>query len=278
MKDCERYEQMISALLDGELSREEEAELRRHIASCPDCAAMYEAFAAVGTAIRGQEVPDTLHEGIMSKVRAAEKASRTQSKIVRLRPILAAAACLVVLVGTVLALKNTVGMGSAAPQAPKAKDAPFAGTYSSGAEAASTNGAPAEGAPEIWLPESKAAEAESAGTPAEAPKSMEPLPDQITADTAVTGEAPVNAQVNAKAEERSFTLRLTALTDDGFEGAVTDGSDSGASSNLPLVTVLWEGDGAALEPGMLVIVTVSTAEQEESGVFRAIRVEPAEEP
>ena len=180
--------------------------------------------------------------------------------------------------GTVLALKNTVGMGSAASQAPKAKDAPFAGTYSSGAEAASTNAAPAAGAPEIWLPESKAAEAETAETPAEAPKSMEPLTDQITADTAVTGEAPVNAQVNAKAEERSFTLRLTALTDDGFEGAVTDGSDSGESSNLPLVTVLWKGDGAALKPGMLVIVTVSTAEQEESGVFRAIRVEPAEEP
>ena len=77
MSDCERYEAMISALLDGELSPEEEAEVRAHMASCPDCAAMYAAFAAVGTAVREQDVPDTLHKGIMDTVRAAETARRT---------------------------------------------------------------------------------------------------------------------------------------------------------------------------------------------------------
>ena len=125
MSDCERYEAMISALLDGELSPEEEAEVRAHMASCPDCAAMYAAFAAVGTAVREQDVPDTLHKGIMDTVRAAETARRTQSRIIRLRAILTAAACLIVVVGTVFALHSTVGprrkdAGAAPAEAPMA--------------------------------------------------------------------------------------------------------------------------------------------------------------
>ncbi len=123
MKDCERFEALISVMLDGELSPGEEAEVRAHMESCPECAAMYRAFAAVGAAVAGQEVPDTLHEGIMEKVRAAERASRTHSRIVRMRTILTAAACLVVLVGTVFALRNGFRMGSAAPKA--AADAPM---------------------------------------------------------------------------------------------------------------------------------------------------------
>ena len=94
MNECERYETMLSAYLDGELPEAEEAELKAHLANCPDCAAMYEAFSAVGEAVRTQDVPDTLHSRIMETVRAAEKASRTQRAIIRLRPIFAAAAFL----------------------------------------------------------------------------------------------------------------------------------------------------------------------------------------
>ena len=41
MKDCERFEALISEMLDGELSPGEEAEVRAHMESCPECAAMY---------------------------------------------------------------------------------------------------------------------------------------------------------------------------------------------------------------------------------------------
>ena len=122
MSDCERYEALISELLDGELSAEEETEVREHMAHCAACAAMYEAFSAAGEALRADasNVPATLHSGIMAKVAMAEKAQKTQNKIIRLRPMLTAAACLVVLVGTLLALKNNsfrMGAGSAAPKA-----------------------------------------------------------------------------------------------------------------------------------------------------------------
>ena len=56
MNECERFQEMISALLDGELSAEEEAELRAHMAECPDCAAMAAAFAAVSEAVAAQDV------------------------------------------------------------------------------------------------------------------------------------------------------------------------------------------------------------------------------
>ena len=89
MSDCERYEALISELLDGELSAEEETEVREHMAHCAACAAMYEAFSAAGEALRADasDVPATLHSGIMAKVTMAEKAQKTQNKIIRLRPI-----------------------------------------------------------------------------------------------------------------------------------------------------------------------------------------------
>ncbi len=140
MNACERYEEMISALLDDELDAEAEAELRAHMAECDHCSEMYRAFSAVGEALREQDVPDTLHDAIMTKVHAAEKAGRTQRTIVRLRPILAAAACLIVLVGTVFALKNNAGFGrsamkSAKAGAPMAAESVTAGAADAGAAA-----------------------------------------------------------------------------------------------------------------------------------------------
>ena len=84
MSDCERFEELISALLDGELSAEEEAEVSAHMDGCAECAAMYEAFSAVGGALRADasDVPATLHDGIMAKVAIAEKAHKTQHKII----------------------------------------------------------------------------------------------------------------------------------------------------------------------------------------------------
>ena len=146
MNDCERFEELLSAYLDGELGADEETELKAHLANCPDCAAMFEAFSAVSGAVRAQDVPDTLHSRIMETVRAAEKASRTQRVIIRLRPILAAAACLIVLVGTVFALKNTTGFGRSAMKSADA--APMEAEGNAMIMAAGSNAADEESAAE----------------------------------------------------------------------------------------------------------------------------------
>jgi anti-sigma factor RsiW len=102
MRSCEEYREMISALLDGELPEAERAALEAHIASCAACAETYDAFAAL--TLPEEEVPATLHAGIMARVAPAQKALRGQRILARTRAWLTAAACLVFVVGTLFAV------------------------------------------------------------------------------------------------------------------------------------------------------------------------------
>nr|AMP55585.1 putative zinc-finger [uncultured bacterium] len=47
---------LISAMLDGELSEEETAQVQAHVAVCDDCRAMYDAFTAVSAAVAADAV------------------------------------------------------------------------------------------------------------------------------------------------------------------------------------------------------------------------------
>ena len=189
MSDCERYEALISELLDGELSAAEEAEVRAHMAQCAECAAMYEAFSAAGAALRADasDVPATLHDGIMARISLAEKARKTQNKIIRLRPILTAAACVIVLAGTLLALKNTVGMRKG--YAPETAEAPAA-LYA--AEEAAADSVAAGGAgeePKIMAAKKAAAEEAGAGEEAAIAESAMDIMEAPAEANAVNGAA-----------------------------------------------------------------------------------------
>lgn len=99
MKDCEYYREKISCLIDGELSPEETAGLEAHIAGCPECRALYEAFTAVSAALsEGMEEPtEHIAPSVMQEVRAIAGRKKRGMWI----KCLSAAACLalVVLVG-----------------------------------------------------------------------------------------------------------------------------------------------------------------------------------
>lgn len=74
MTDCEKCREMISCLLDGELSEAEQSLVREHIASCPECRSVYDAFSAVSEQMHEEEpLPDGLHEKIMSGIKAKPK-------------------------------------------------------------------------------------------------------------------------------------------------------------------------------------------------------------
>ena len=265
MSDCERFEERISALLDGELSAEEEAEVRAHMAECAECAAMYEAFAAVGAALKAdaEDVPDTLHDGIMTKVRMAEKATKTQHRIVRLRPFLTAAACLIVLVGTVLALKNTVGMRKS--EASGNASAP-AVAYSASGSTTAAGGAAEASADAIEAPKimaAKVAEGET-GVVESAPEAPMATAEQSNAmldaapaesGTEENAEAPqtpaaakndaTQSGVSARlAGAQRFTIRLEAVSDGELTGVVTDPGDQSLVASEEQVVV--ELDGAEL--------------------------------
>lgn len=74
MIDCEKCREMISCLLDGELSQAEQSLVCEHIASCPECRSVYDAFSAVSEQMHEEEpLPDGLHEKIMSGIKAKPK-------------------------------------------------------------------------------------------------------------------------------------------------------------------------------------------------------------
>lgn len=67
-------QRMISCLLDGELSEAEQSLVREHIASCPECRSVYDAFSAVSEQMHEEEpLPDGLHEKIMSGIRQSRR-------------------------------------------------------------------------------------------------------------------------------------------------------------------------------------------------------------
>lgn len=118
MTSCEKIQEMISAMLDGELSVEERSAVEEHIALCPECAAMYADFSALSICLKEEltSVPADLHSNIMNAVKAQPK----KAKIIPLRAYLSAAACLVLVVGAVFSLRLGGADKAAMPAAPAA--------------------------------------------------------------------------------------------------------------------------------------------------------------
>lgn len=95
MIDCEKCREMISCLLDGELSEEESGQVREHIGQCAECRAVFEAFSAVSGQLQSlEEVPDGLHEKIMDAIPQPKK---KKGGIVWIK-YLSAAACLALVI------------------------------------------------------------------------------------------------------------------------------------------------------------------------------------
>ena len=114
-KECERVQQLISAMLDGELSAGERTEMEKHIATCDECSAMCVSFAAITGSLTMEDPPPALYGQIMAKLRPEKKRQRV-SRLMQYRPALAGAACFVILLGAILLLRGPSGKGSGAPE------------------------------------------------------------------------------------------------------------------------------------------------------------------
>lgn len=100
---CDRYFELLSARLDGALTREEERELEEHFAVCPDCRALADQLAQLRDGFSGLEeleAPAGFAQGVMDRVR-----EETRPKVVPLfkrpqvRALAGLAACFVLVVG-----------------------------------------------------------------------------------------------------------------------------------------------------------------------------------
>lgn len=127
MTECEQYQELISRMLDDDLSKAERSALAAHVKTCPDCAAVYVAFRSLSEQLGAdlEEVPTAVHENIMAEVRrdsirARNSAHRSHRAW---HTALTIAACLVLVVAASLSLpKLAPRMGSSAP-APQAAPA-----------------------------------------------------------------------------------------------------------------------------------------------------------
>lgn len=105
MIDCEKAQELISCLVDGELGEKEQSEVSEHIKICPECRAVYDAFSAVSEAFGElEDAPENLTDNVMRAIKAPAKRKTPWIKYLSLAACLA----LVIFAGTKLtAPKNT---------------------------------------------------------------------------------------------------------------------------------------------------------------------------
>lgn len=116
MKDCAYYEELISRLIDRELSAEEGEELSAHARECESCRAVYTAFAALSGMLSDElvEPPEELREGVMATIRRSEMKKLNLSAKRRLRRVVSLAACAVLIIGIgALTVPKLLGKNSA---------------------------------------------------------------------------------------------------------------------------------------------------------------------
>ena len=117
----EHYKLLVSAVIDGEATDEERAELAAHIAECPECAALLEAYSAVGAELADEvEPPAKLAEGIMYRVKNEKKKRRFAFG----RFTAIAAAAIVIIFAGRFALSGMFKAGSADPNDAAGSDTP----------------------------------------------------------------------------------------------------------------------------------------------------------
>ena len=162
MSQCEIYQELISRMVDGDLSAREEADLARHIETCPDCAALYRAFSALSGQIAEdlEEAPFDLRDNVMAEIHREQIRRRNRIPTI-LRSVLSAAACVALIVGVYLGVSITQGKNlvtAAYDAAPAAAE-----------EKVAAAGAEVRAMPEAAPAEAETAPAEAAEEPADAP-------------------------------------------------------------------------------------------------------------
>jgi len=78
VNDCKKYVEMISSMVDGELTAQQETELRTHIDQCGECAKVYDAFVSISDVLDDDLVapPETLAKGVMYKINLQKKGGK----------------------------------------------------------------------------------------------------------------------------------------------------------------------------------------------------------
>jgi anti-sigma factor RsiW len=89
---CDRFEHMLSAYLEGDLSRDDETAVRAHVESCPSCARVLAEFRALEDTLlaRREQVPspEAFIQGVFTAGRTAEPVRAVSPALHRARLIM----------------------------------------------------------------------------------------------------------------------------------------------------------------------------------------------
>lgn len=207
MNSCDYYQELISRLVDGEVSHDEYEALMAHMKSCSRCNAMYAVFHDLSDLIADEakeELPEGLHENIMAGVRrsAIEKKNRRMRSI-GLRTALTAAACAVLVLFASLgfapheraenvSIRSPQAIETVLPAAPAEAPEPAAQTAPAQPQPKIAASPAVTAAEETPAPETASVESAAASGNAEstvATGSAESAPD-VTADVFLAPAAP----------------------------------------------------------------------------------------
>lgn len=121
MSDCREYQELISRMLDEDLSETESERLHAHVLTCPDCRRTLDAFTMLRDTISEdlQPAPEALAGAVMEQIRR-EPVSIDKKRRAHVGRWIALAACLAIVAFSASRLNLLFGRkGAAAPQAPE---------------------------------------------------------------------------------------------------------------------------------------------------------------
>ena len=129
MSKCEYYQELISRMMDEELSASESSALAEHLKDCPECAFMSEAFISLSDSISAdmEDAPESLHYNVMAEIRRQEIIKKNR-KSARLKKTLAAAACFALVVALGAGVMPKLKMASSAVSHDASEAAPMEAT------------------------------------------------------------------------------------------------------------------------------------------------------
>lgn len=116
MSHCDKYIEMASLYVDGELPEDEVPELLEHLDACPDCRRVYEAFAGISGALGETDAPEGFAAAVMDAVGAAavpKKVSKPRRRILAVK-YAAMAACLALVIAAGVRLASPAADGGVA--------------------------------------------------------------------------------------------------------------------------------------------------------------------
>ena len=125
--NCEQMTDLLSAFLDGELTTQEEKQVREHLEQCPECRALYEQLQTLHTSFSDLEeipAPENFAQGVMSRIKAEQTPAKPKViplfKRPQIRAVMGLAACAVLCIGfgrMVLGGSNKSASMAPAPEA-----------------------------------------------------------------------------------------------------------------------------------------------------------------